>query len=94
MVNILRGCDSVREVIFQVEAVFHGWEVDRRVLTADVDAEFGSQFVFGCRVARGPNCPSSCRSEQGSDLIPVSVSGEGVQDGGGVEQEVDRAGET
>ena len=28
----------------------------------------------------------SWRSAQGFDLIPVSVSGEGVQDGGGVEQ--------
>ena len=46
--------------------------------------------VAGCRVARGPNCPSSWRSAQGVGLIPVNVSGESVQDGGGVEQKEDR----
>ena len=43
-------------------------------------------------MARGPNCPSSWRSAEGFDLIPVSVCGEGVRDGGGVEQKVDRVG--
>ena len=42
MVKILGGgCDSVRQVILHVEAVFPGREMDRRVLTADVDAEVG-----------------------------------------------------
>ena len=54
--------------------------------------KLGSQPVVGCRAARGPNCPSSWRSAQRFDLIPVSVSGESVQDGGGVEHKVDRAG--
>ena len=30
--------------------------------------------VTGCRVARGPNCPSSWRSAQGVGLVPDSVS--------------------
>ena len=51
--------------------------------------KLGSKPMAGCRVARGPNCPSSWRSAQGVGLIPVSVSEEGVQDGG-AEQEEDR----
>ena len=35
---------------------------------------------------------TSWRSAQGVGLIPVSVSGEGVRDGGGVEQKEDRVG--
>ena len=92
IVEILGGCNSVRQVILQVEAVFPGWEIDRRVLSADVDAEVGLKPAAGCRCARGPNCPSSWRSAQGVCLIPVSVSGEGVQDGGGVQQKEDRVG--
>ena len=41
MVRILRGCDCGRQVILKVEAVSPGREIDRRVLTADDDAEVG-----------------------------------------------------
>ena len=37
-------------------------------------------------MARGPDCPSNSGVAQGFGLIPVSVAGEGVQGGGGVEQ--------
>ena len=36
-----QGCDGVRQVAHTVEAVFPERELDRRVLTADVDAEVG-----------------------------------------------------
>ena len=50
------------------------------------DSVLTLHFVVGCRAARGPNRPSPWRSAQGFDLIPVSVSGEGVQDSGGVKK--------
>ena len=63
--------------------MFRGREIDRRVLTADVDAEVG---LITC------GATSSSQRVKLSSLIPVSVSGEGVQDGGGVELKEDRAG--
>ena len=41
MVQIFGGRDGVCQVIPEVEAVFPGRKVDRRVLTVDVDAELG-----------------------------------------------------
>ena len=55
----------------------------RRIVSDQIQL---GQGVAGCRVANRPKCPSSWRTAQGFDLIPVSVFGEGVQDGGGVEQ--------
>ena len=45
-----------------------------------------------CRVARGPQTVHPVSGVHRVDLIPVSVSGEGVQDGGGAELKVDKAG--
>ena len=58
----------------------------------NVDAEVWLITCGGMSCSQRPPCPSSWRSAQGVGLIPVSVSGEGVQDGGGVEQKEDRAG--
>ena len=51
---------------------------------------FFRQSRGACHVSRTGT--GSWRSAQGFDLIPVSVSGEGVQEGGGGEQKVDGAG--
>ena len=41
MVKTLGSRDGVRQVILKVEPVFPGREVDRRVLTLNIDAEVG-----------------------------------------------------
>ena len=86
MVRILGGCDCGRQVILKVEAVFPGREIDRRVLAAEVDAEFG---LITC-VWRWPDCPFNSGVAHGFGQIPVSVAGEGVQVGGGVEQKEEK----
>ena len=78
MVKILGGRDGVHQVILKVEAFFPGRETDRRVLTADVDAEVG---LTTCAWSH-----PRAESRIGFGLIAVSVAGEGVQVGGGVEQ--------
>ena len=54
--------------------------------------EARSTFVSGVWSARGPDCPSQSGVAHGFSLIPVSVGGEGVQVGGGVEQKEEKLG--
>ena len=48
--------------------------------------------MFGVVSARWPDCPSNSGVAHGFGLIPVSVAGEGVQVGGGVEQREEKLG--
>ena len=86
MVEILGGRDGLRRVTLKVEAVFSGREIDRRVLTADVDAEVGlTTCGWSGGWPEGQTVHPTAKSHMGFGLIPISVTGEGVQVGGGVE---------
>ena len=49
-----------------------------------------TQPVVGVELDRWPDCPSNSGAAQGVNLIPVSVSGQGVQVGGRVEQKEEK----
>ena len=50
----------------------------------------GPATVVEVELATWPDCPSNSGVAQGFNLIPVSVSGEGVQVGVGVEQKEEK----
>ena len=80
------GCDcgGGEVVVVGVEAVSPRGVVDRRVLTADVDASLGLITCEGVDSARWPNSISPRGVTQVGVLIPVIGSAVGAE-GGGVE---------
>ena len=86
-VGVLRGCDCGGEVVvLDVEDVSPRAVVNRRVLTADVDAGLGLRTFERSRFSQMAKQQSSWQSgTEGGLLIPVASSEFGV-DGSGVEQ--------
>ena len=62
------------------------------MLTADVDAEFWLTTCVLSGVGQMARLPSNGGVAHGFGLIPVSVAGEGVQVGGGVEKKEEKLG--
>ena len=81
-VEVLGGCDSGGEVILDVEVVSPPGEIDRRVLTADVDAGLGLITCVRKWFSQMVRLQSFQRSGTGVLLIPVSGREAGVVCGG------------
>ena len=91
VVKILQSCDGVRQVSrLKLFFLYGKWIGVCSLLTPK--QKLGSQPMIGEGSARGPDGPSQSGVAHGLCLIPVSVAGEGVQVGGGVEQKEERLG--
>ena len=82
IVQVLGGCDCGGKVILDVESVSPRGEIDRRVLTADVDAGLGLIPCVRKWFSQMARLPSFWRSGTRVLLIPASGREVGVVCGG------------